>query len=90
MQIPGTIPVFQEITVLNGVILETFIILICNPERTNVLCLCFLFRQSSVFWVVIFQKLMTGVHNNLKACHLEIVNLRIPPAFHGKMTPDFC
>lgn len=65
MQIPGTIPIFQEITVLNGVILETFIILICNPERTNVLCLCFLCRQSSVFWILIFQRLMTGVHNNL-------------------------
>lgn len=44
MLIPGTIPIFQEITVLDGVVLETLIILMRNPERTNVLCLQLLCR----------------------------------------------
>jgi len=44
MQIPGTIPIFQDFTVLNVLILETFIISICNPERTNVPCFYFLCR----------------------------------------------
>lgn len=68
MQIPGTIPIFQEITVLNGRILKTFIILICNPERTNVLCLYFLCRGKLSILAsshLSFTRLKTGVHNNL-------------------------
>lgn len=47
MQIAGTIPTSQEITVLNGLILETFIIGICNPEGTNVLCLYFFLQKKA-------------------------------------------